>query len=346
MEVDPVAEVGPSGVAAENETLQAGDYYSDSYSHFGIHEEMLKDEVRTRTYQQAIMRNKDQFKGKTVLDVGCGTGILCMFAAQAGAAKVIGVDFSGIIEQAKVIVKKNGFADRISLIRGKLEEVDLGVDKVDIIVSEWMGYNLFYESMLDTVLYARDKWLVPGGLILPDKATLYITAIEDAEYKQEKIHWWDNVYGFDMSCIKDIAMKEPLVDIVDENQIISDHCPLHTVDIRTCKIDDLTFMVPFKLKFALDMHCHAFVTWFDVEFSGLDNPCTLPTGPQHRSTHWKQTVYYTEESSIPASENDTVQGTYECVPNGKNHRDLDVHLTYQFEGQLASVKGDTHYKIR
>jgi len=43
--------------------------------------------------------------------------------------------------------------------------------QVDIIISEWMGYFLFYESMLDTVLFARDRWLVEGGLIFPDKAT-------------------------------------------------------------------------------------------------------------------------------------------------------------------------------
>ena len=55
--------------------------------------------------------------------------------------------------------------------------------QVDIIISEWMGYCLFYESMLDTVLYARDKWLAPGGLMFPDKATLWVTAIEDRQYK-------------------------------------------------------------------------------------------------------------------------------------------------------------------
>ena len=72
-------------------------------------------------------------------------------------------------------------------MQGKVEEVELPVDKVDIIISEWMGYFLLYESMLDTVIYARDKWLVPGGLVFPDEAELYIAAIEDGEYKHEKI---------------------------------------------------------------------------------------------------------------------------------------------------------------
>ena len=85
--------------------MASRDYYFDSYSRFGIHEEMLKDEVRTVTYRNAILHNKHLFKGKVVLDVGCGTGILSMFAAKAGAAKVIGVDMSSIVEYARTIVK-------------------------------------------------------------------------------------------------------------------------------------------------------------------------------------------------------------------------------------------------
>ena len=132
-----------------------------------------------------------------------------MFAAKAGAKKVIGVDMSNIIDQAQKIVAANGFADSesarpgrarraladwetsetaaITLIKGKMEEVVLPVDKVDIIISEWMGYFLLYESMLDSVLYARDRYLVPNGLMFPDEATLYMAAIEDQEYKEEKI---------------------------------------------------------------------------------------------------------------------------------------------------------------
>lgn len=94
---------------------------------------------------------------------------------------------STIIEKAREIVKVNGMADQITLLQGKMEEVELPFPKVDIIISEWMGYFLLYESMLDTVLYARDKYLVPGGLIFPDKATLFMAGIEDGEYKEEKI---------------------------------------------------------------------------------------------------------------------------------------------------------------
>ena len=88
-----------------NEEMTSKDYYFDSYAHFGIHEEMLKDEVRTLSYRNSMWHNKHLFKGKVVLDVGCDTGILSMFAAKAGAAKVIGVDMSSIVEYARKIVE-------------------------------------------------------------------------------------------------------------------------------------------------------------------------------------------------------------------------------------------------
>ena len=167
---------GSEEASFQEETLWAGinnlsgvqynygsDYYFDSYAHFGIHEEMIKDEVRTGTYKQAILRNAYLFEGKTVLDIGCGTGILSFFAAKAGAAHVYGIDCADIINYAQEIVRRNEMEDKITLIKGKVEEVELPVRQVDIIISEWMGYFLIYESMFDSVIYARDKWLAKDG---------------------------------------------------------------------------------------------------------------------------------------------------------------------------------------
>lgn len=106
---------------------------------------------------------------------------------KAGAKHVIGVDMSTIIEKAKEIVAVNGMSDKITLLQGKMEDVVLPFPQVDIIISEWMGYFLLYESMLDTVIWARDKYLVKDGLIFPDKATIFMAGIEDGDYKDEKI---------------------------------------------------------------------------------------------------------------------------------------------------------------
>lgn len=75
---------------------------------------MLKDTVRTESYRDFIYENKHLFEGKTVLDVGCGTGILSMFCARAGAAKVIAVDNSDIINFARENVYRNGMEKIIS----------------------------------------------------------------------------------------------------------------------------------------------------------------------------------------------------------------------------------------
>ena len=99
-----------------------------------------------------------------------------MLAAKAGAAKVIGVDVSAIADQAKLIVMENDLSEVVTIIRGRMEEVELPEDiiEVDVIISEWMGSCLFHNSMLDTVIYARDKWLDDSGLMFPDLCTLYI----------------------------------------------------------------------------------------------------------------------------------------------------------------------------
>ncbi|RPD74205.1 S-adenosyl-L-methionine-dependent methyltransferase [Lentinus tigrinus ALCF2SS1-7] len=310
------------------EDMTSRDYYADSYAHFGIHEEMLKDTVRTGSYRNAIINNPHLFQDKLVLDVGCGTGILSMFAAKAGAKHVVGVDMSNIIDQAAKIVEANGFKDRITLVKGKLEEVTLPFEKFDIIISEWMGYFLLYESMLDTVLLARDKYLQPGGLIFPDVATLYLAAIEDAEYKEEKINFWDNVYGFDYSCIKEIALREPLVDTVELKAVVSDPCLIKHIDLRTVKKEDLSFTAPFSLTVTRNDYAHAFLAWFDILFECTHTKVKFSTGPHAKYTHWKQTVFYTPDT-LTVSAGDKINGRLSCAPNARNNRDLDITIAYQ-----------------
>lgn len=320
-------------------------YYFDSYSHFGIHEEMLKDTVRTKSYRNAILHNKHLFKDKIVLDVGCGTGILSMFAAKAGAKMVIGIDMSEIIDQARQIVKDNGLDKIITLIKGKVEEVTLPVDQVDIIVSEWMGYFLIYESMLETVLVARDKWLKKGGLILPDKADLFIEALEDAEYKDDKIHFWDDVYGFDFSCIKKIALLEPLVDTVNADHVISTACPILKLDLLTCTKDDLKFTSPFKVQVKRKDVCHALIAYFDIGFTQGNKQVFFSTGPHAKYTHWKQTVFYLEQD-LAVSPGDVIQGTIAVAPNAKNPRDYDIDIDIDFVGAQMKSKQKQFYRLR
>ncbi|KAL8692511.1 MAG: hypothetical protein Q9218_002486 [Villophora microphyllina] len=306
----------------------------------------MKDEVRTRSYKDAIYQNRHLFKDKVVLDVGCGTAILSMFAVRAGAKHVIGVDMSTIIDKAREIVEVNGMSKQITLLQGKMEEVKLPFPRVDIILSEWMGYFLLYESMLDTVLYARDKYLAPNGLIFPDRATIHLAGIEDGEYKDEKIGFWDNVYGFDYSPLKDTALTEPLVDTVEIKACVTEPTQVFSIDLYTVKPADLAFTAPFTLDCRRNDFIHALIAWFDIDFTACHKPIRFSTGPHAKYTHWKQTVFYLREV-LTVEENEQVSGTLSSRPNAKKKRDLDIEITYQLEtdNPVRSADGRCEYKM-
>jgi protein arginine N-methyltransferase 1 len=198
--------------------------------------------------------------------------------------------------------------------------------------------------MLDTVLYARDKYLAPGGLIFPDKATMYIAAIEDGEYKEEKINFWDSVYGFNMSHIKSLALREPLVDVVDQKAIVSDSCPFKTIDLYTVTKEDLSFTADFKVKATRDDYIHAFIAWFDIGFMACHKPIRFSTGPYAQYTHWKQTVFYLSDY-LTVKTGEEIEGVLTCYPNGSNPRDLDITLSYKMEGEHSVTEDKMEYKM-
>lgn len=169
------------------------DYYFSGYSHISIHETMLRDVPRTSLYAEALLANSDFMKGKVVLDVGCGTGILSMLAVRAGAKKVIGVDMSSILDRTQKVIDRNGMAEKITLVRGRLEDITLPLDEdedIDIIVSEWMGYGLYFENMLTSVLHARDNYLAEDGIMMPSDAQIFIEAMTshgDADRERDRL---------------------------------------------------------------------------------------------------------------------------------------------------------------
>lgn len=332
----------------DGEAPSSKDYYFDSYAKFGIHEDMLRDTVRTGCYMKAILNNANLFEGKTVLDVGSGTGILSLFAAQAGAKKCIGIECCEIAIFATRIAEENGYGDVITYVQGKVEEVELPLEegeKVDIIISEWMGYFLIYESMLDSVLFARDKWLVKDGLIFPDHAKLYIAGIEDADYKEEKIGFWDQLWGFDFSSMRSSVLQEPISDIVDKTAIATTECCMLDLDLNKISREDLDFVVPYSLEATRKDFIHALVVWFDVSFMACTPPVVLDTAPGKASTHWKQMVLYFQDAVV-VHEGETLHGLVALRKNLVNPRDIDVKMSFQLDGKYSVPPSVRYYRLR
>jgi protein arginine N-methyltransferase 1 len=220
---------------------------------------MLSDDVRMQAYHDSVFKNTAAFKDKVVLDVGTGTGILAIWAAQAGASKVYAVEATDMAKKAQKLVDGNRVGPKVVVIQGKIEDIDLP-EKVDIIISEWMGLFLLRESMLDSVLFARDKWLKPGGALYPSHARMYIAAIQretEAKNKyQDYVNAMDewerfvpknlNRFGVDMSCLSgdfdkehsDYYLCSSVWCELKPSDLITDAAIILSLDCNKCTLED------------------------------------------------------------------------------------------------------------
>lgn len=90
-----------------------------------------------------------------------------------------------------------------------MEDLELE-EKVDIIISEWMGFHLLHESMLDSVLYARDRWLAEDGVMLPDVAQVFMVPVNLAKFSADHFECWVDYYGFDMTSLVPLEVEKAL----------------------------------------------------------------------------------------------------------------------------------------
>lgn len=165
---------------------------------------------------------------------------------------MIGIEYSeAMANMARKIIAKNGFSDRVQIIHGQMESavVSLAEKSVDVIVSEWMGYGLYFENMLPSVMYARDKYMHPQGVVLPNCADLFVQGITvDGERPaDDRVSWWGNVEGFDFSDLAGLVTTDAQVQLVDQRDVLSDRYRFHSLDIAEASSEDLDFERPFEM---------------------------------------------------------------------------------------------------
>lgn len=148
-----------------------------------------------------------------------------------------------------------------------------------------------------------------------------------------------------MSCIKRQAYLEPLVDTVNADSVVTRPCKIMEVDIHTVKIEDLTWESDFSVIAKRSDYVHAFVAYFDIEFTKCHRPVVFATGPDATYTHWKQTVFYLHDT-VTINQGEAVEGHISVAPNAVNPRDLDISLKYKFEGAVHSVESSQDFRLR
>lgn len=315
--------------------------YFQFYGYLSQQQNMLQDFVRTYTYQRAILCNLDDFKDKVVLDVGAGSGILSFFAAQAGAQRIYAVEASTMAHYAQKLVEANNLTSNIKVIPGKVEEVELP-EKVDVIISEPMGYMLYNERMLESYLNAK-RWLRPGGKMYPSRGDLHIAPFtDDALYMEQysKANFWFQTcfHGVNLAALQNCAVKEyfrqPIVDTFDVRICMSKSIR-HVIDFLDAEETDLhTIDIPLEFHILESGTCHGLAFWFDVAFAGSQQTIWLSTAPTEPLTHWYQ-VRCLLEQPLLLKQGQVLTGRVLLIANKRQSYDVTIELTVEGTTQTS-----------
>lgn len=276
---------------------------ADEFSDLLEHERMLADRTRVDTYHQAISRHV--VAGDVVLDLGTGTGILALFAAQQGAT-VHAVDHSPFISVARRIAAHNG----LDVTFSQLNSRDFAPPApVDVVIHEQLGDDCFDENMIENLLDLKRRVLAPGGRILPGRFELYIEPVTLRETYVVPYLWEQRLHGLDFSFLRDdpelaayerphhhthylhpgsvagfLGAPEPLL-VVDLDEID------HSSDIAT------SFSVTRTV--TADGRLDGFCVYFRAAF---DDETSLTTSPTQTRTHWGNRFFRTPARATRAGD--------------------------------------------
>ena len=260
------------------------------YAEFEVHRTMIRDRVRTEAFQRAI--DSVVRPGDTVLDVGAGSGILSVFAARAGAARVYAVEQTSIAVLAQELAAANGVAEIVRVVHGDIVDIDLP-ERVDVIVSEWLEGFGIDEGMLVPVIAARDRWLKPGGIMIPHSVTAWTALVHD-RYLGETVDFLrDNPYGLEFEGLIERTVNEISYSGSFRHLAAGDRRS-EPSQLWTTNADLITLeeaQAPHEAETRLPVHDHgtanALALWFSAE---LAPDISLSVGPGDPRTHWGMTT--------------------------------------------------------
>lgn len=240
---------------------------------------MLADRVRMDPYAVAL---KSVVKpDSVVLDIGTGIGIHALLACKFGARRVYAVETNEVVHLAQRLAAANGFADRVVFMQADSTQVDLP-ESADIIVSDLRGTLPLFGNHIATIQDARKRHLAPGGVLIPQRDTLWAAVVQAPRvYTTVLAPWDDEPYGFNFRPARSEAVQQWRFDGTDR----IDSADLLTIPIQWAQLPYQTIESPhvasgeLSATVARSGTAHGVLVWFDaqlVEGVGYSHAPGLP----------------------------------------------------------------------
>lgn len=251
-----------------------------SYLYVQGQQSMTLDSRRNEAYAQAL--KKVITPESVVLDLGAGLGIHGLLAAQLGAKRVYLVEPEDIIAVAAEIAQANGYGERVKCLQGKIEEINLS-EKVDVIISVFTGNFLLQEDLLPSLFYARDKYLKPGGVLIPESAVMEAAPVYVPELYQKEIESWSEPHmGINHHAARTYASQAVYYYRKDlaKAQYLAEPTKLLAMDFYHSNNTNCEVEIQYKITEA--GWCHGWAGWFKMQLGDT----WLSTAPHELPLHW------------------------------------------------------------
>jgi type I protein arginine methyltransferase len=236
----------------------------------------ISDKIRRDAYVQALRQGVKP--NSVVVDIGTGTGIWALLACKFGARRVYAIDPNEAISVAKEIAAANGFAERIQFIQKLSTEVSLP-ERADVIVSDLRGMLPLFQHHLSSIVDARQRFLKPGGVLIPQRDTMWAAVVEAADlYRPYTAPWDDNAYGLNMEAARKITTNTWRRGRVKPEKLLMAPKCWAMLDYPRIEKPDASGQVSWSA--VRDGTAHGLSVWFDSELAESVSISNSPSTPE------------------------------------------------------------------